>query len=124
MAMGNLATTYSSLGKYNEALALHLEVLAFHRRVLPEDHPHIGRGPLAPLNASCRAHHTLTLSFVLWAGVVLGRLVSAYQDAGLYDEAVRTGQEAIQMMESNLTGLAALRSRMLGGNEVCTPAIL
>jgi hypothetical protein len=42
--MSNLATTYSSLGKYNEALALQLEVLAFNRRVLPEDHPHIGRG--------------------------------------------------------------------------------
>jgi hypothetical protein len=68
----------------------------------------------------------LTLFFVLWAGVVLGRLVSAYQDAGLYDEAIRTGQEAIQMMESNLTGLAALRGRMLGGDEVytCDPLII
>ena len=42
--MGNLATTYSALGKYNEALALQLEVLEFNRRVLPEDHRQISEG--------------------------------------------------------------------------------
>jgi hypothetical protein len=40
--MHDLATTYVVLGRHNEALSLQQEVLEFNRRVLPEDHPHIG----------------------------------------------------------------------------------
>ena len=42
--MGNLASTYSNLGRHNEALAMNERVLEFNRRVLPEDHPDIGEG--------------------------------------------------------------------------------
>jgi hypothetical protein len=42
--MGHLASTYSNLGRHNEALAMRERVLEFFRRVLPEDHPFIGEG--------------------------------------------------------------------------------
>ena len=42
--MGDLALTYSNLGRHNEALAMDERVLEFRRRVLPEDHPDIGEG--------------------------------------------------------------------------------
>jgi hypothetical protein len=40
--MGNLATTYSDLGRYADALAIEERVLEFRRRVLPANHPEIG----------------------------------------------------------------------------------
>ena len=40
--MNNLAVTYGDLGRHADALALKEKVLEFQRRVLPEDHPHIG----------------------------------------------------------------------------------
>ena len=42
--MNNLASTYSALGRHKDALAMNERVLEFRRRVLPEDHPHIGEG--------------------------------------------------------------------------------
>ncbi len=41
-AMGNLAATYSALGRYQDALAMQEKTLEFQRRVLPENHPDIG----------------------------------------------------------------------------------
>ena len=40
--MGNLAITYSDLGRHEDALVLGERVLEFRRRVLPENHPGIG----------------------------------------------------------------------------------
>ena len=40
--MNNLAASYTSLGRYADALVLWEKVLEFQRRVLPEDHPDIG----------------------------------------------------------------------------------
>jgi hypothetical protein len=42
--MNNLATTYSSLGRYADALAMGERALEFRRRVLPANHPEIGEG--------------------------------------------------------------------------------
>ena len=42
--MGNLASTYSALGRHSEALAMEESVLEFRRRVLPAEHPDIGVG--------------------------------------------------------------------------------
>ena len=42
MAMNNLALTYGDLGRHADALVLREKVLEFRRRVLPEDHPHLG----------------------------------------------------------------------------------
>ncbi len=44
--MGNLAETYSALGRHADALAMHEQVLEFRRRVLPANHPDIGEGCL------------------------------------------------------------------------------
>ena len=41
-AMGNLALTYSELGRDQDALVMKEKALEFHRRVLPENHPSIG----------------------------------------------------------------------------------
>ena len=42
--MGNVALTYSALGRHADALAMLERVLEFQRRVLPADHPSIGEG--------------------------------------------------------------------------------
>jgi len=40
--MGNLANTYLALGRHQDALAMQEKALEFRRRVLPDNHPHIG----------------------------------------------------------------------------------
>ncbi len=40
-SMGNLANTYSALGRHQEALVMQEETLEFQLRVLPENHPDI-----------------------------------------------------------------------------------
>ena len=40
--ISNLATTYSALGRHQDALVLQEKTLEFRRRVLPENHPGIG----------------------------------------------------------------------------------
>ncbi len=42
--MGNLALSYSYLGRHEEALEMKEKTLEFRRRVLPENHPAIGEG--------------------------------------------------------------------------------
>ena len=52
--MGNLALTYSALGRHEDALAMQERVLEFRRRVLPENHPDIGEGRVrSGLHAAC-----------------------------------------------------------------------
>ena len=60
-AMGNLAATYSDLGRYDEALTLQEEVLAAYRAGLPPDHPDVLR--------------------------VMGNLANTYSDLGRHEEA-------------------------------------
>jgi hypothetical protein len=40
--MGNLANTYFTLGRHQDALAMGEQTLEFERRVLPENHPDLG----------------------------------------------------------------------------------
>ena len=42
MALENLAATYGELGRHADAVTLFESALELRRRVLPEDHPHIG----------------------------------------------------------------------------------
>ena len=51
--MGNLALTYSKLGRHADALAMREKVPEFSRRVLPEDHPSIGEGHVWSSVACC-----------------------------------------------------------------------
>ena len=46
--MGDLAATYSALGRHEDALAMEERVQELYRRVLPEDHPDIGEGSRFP----------------------------------------------------------------------------
>jgi tetratricopeptide (TPR) repeat protein len=41
--MSALAMTYTALGRHQDALVLQEETLEFLRRVLPENHPHVGK---------------------------------------------------------------------------------
>ena len=41
-AMGNLSSVYTALGRHQDALAMQEKALEFLRRVLPDNHPHIG----------------------------------------------------------------------------------
>ena len=43
-AMSNLASTYRSLGRHADALAMGERVLEFQCRALPANHPAIGEG--------------------------------------------------------------------------------
>ncbi len=40
--MGNLAVTYTSLGRHQDALVMEEKTLEFRRRVLPANHPDLG----------------------------------------------------------------------------------
>jgi hypothetical protein len=40
--MGNLAGTYSRLGRHQDALVLHEKTLEFRWHVLPQNHPSVG----------------------------------------------------------------------------------
>jgi len=42
LAMSNLASAHNALGQQQDALVLLEKVLEIQRRVLPENHPHIG----------------------------------------------------------------------------------
>ena len=52
-AMGNLANTYLALGRHQDALAMQEKALEFRRRVLPDNHPHIG---ISCLNLGISCH--------------------------------------------------------------------
>ena len=54
-AMGSLAATYSALGRRQDALVLKEKTLDFYRRVLPENHPHIGISCFNISSSYCQA---------------------------------------------------------------------
>ena len=51
--MSNLAATYVALGRHAEALAWQERLLEFRRRVMPENHPEIGRGMCGVMRCMC-----------------------------------------------------------------------
>ena len=53
--MGNLAVTYSALGRHQDALVLQEKSLEFGRRVLPENHHHLDIG-ISCLNLGITCH--------------------------------------------------------------------
>jgi hypothetical protein len=73
--MNNLATTYASLGRHQDALFLQEKTLEFCRRVLPENHPQIGATRCcgwfieAEVDASARQRNGISCRNVLcpWA---------------------------------------------------------
>ena len=79
MAMGNVALSYSDLGRHEDALAMGERVLEFSRRVLPENHPDIGEGRVGSgvacgvfivrggglITGTCRQSHEKSCMFIL-----------------------------------------------------------
>ncbi len=55
-AIGNLANSYSALGRHQEAVEMEEKALEFIRRVLPENHPDIGEGDAAHGGARVALH--------------------------------------------------------------------
>jgi len=74
--MANLASTYSKLGRHQDALVLHQKALEFRRRVLPENHPEVGM--------SC---FNISLS---------------YGEAGDFHRAIERAREALRMFQAAL----------------------
>ncbi len=75
-AMGNLAVTYSKLGRHQDALVLEEKTLEFLRRVLPENHPNIG---ISCFNIS-----------------------SNYGQAGDFHRAIERALEALRILQATL----------------------
>jgi tetratricopeptide (TPR) repeat protein len=74
--MGNLAATYSDLGRHEEALKLQEEVLQLRREKLGESHP-----------------DTLTS---------MGNLAATYSDLGRYDKALKLEEDALWLRREKL----------------------
>ena len=75
-AMGNLAATYSTLGRHQDALVLQEKTLEFERRVLPENHPDLG---ISCFNMS-----------------------SSYGKAGDFHRAIEKAREALRIWQAAL----------------------
>jgi tetratricopeptide (TPR) repeat protein len=74
--MNNLASTYSSFGRHDEALELLQETLAFRQRVLPENHPDIASS--------------------------MGNLASTYSALGKTMKALSFFKEALAILDASL----------------------
>jgi len=74
--MGNLAVTYSDLGRHKDALKMNEEVLEFRRRVLPADHPDIATS--------------------------MDNLATTYAYLGRYEDALKVHKEVLVMQWRSL----------------------
>lgn len=74
--MGNLAGTYSRLGRHHDALALQEKTFEFRKRALPENHPSIG---LTCFNLS-----------------------TSYRQVGDFHRAMERAREALHMWQATL----------------------
>ena len=98
IAMGNLAATYSALGRHQDALVLKEKTLDFRRRVLPENHPDIG--------TSC---FNISLSYHQF-GDSHRAIARAREALRIFQAAlppshpsVKTAQELVRQIEGNIT---------------------
>ena len=96
--MGNLAETYSALGRHDDALAMKERVLEFRRRVLPENHPDIGEGRVRSgaacgvlrvrgwglLTVTCRLGHEQPCRFILRSREARGSACDERKGAGVH----------------------------------------
>ena len=94
--MGNLALTYSDLGRHADALAMEEKVLAFRRRVLPEDHPSIGEGHVwsgvgCELRSLCDE----------WSGLVFYNISFSLERSGALPRAMECAREALRIWQAS-----------------------
>ena len=91
--MGNLAGTYSALGRHSEALAMQESVLEFRRRVLPAEHPDIGEGRVWSAAA-------LDLTLTSVSGLALYRLSLCHEQSGALALALQAAVEALRLLHA------------------------
>ncbi len=96
--MHNLASSYSALGRHEEALAIRERVLEFMIRVLPENHTDIGEGRVRSggacgvlsvrgwglLTVTCRLGHAQSCHFVLRSREARGSACDGGKGAGVH----------------------------------------
>ena len=94
--MSNLASSYSDLGRHEEALAMRERVLEFDRRVLPENHPDIGEGHVwscvacvVPVVARC-------MYLPRCAGTATLNLAATYSALGRHEDALAMQERALE----------------------------
>jgi len=90
--MHNLAVTYGDLERYQDALALQEKTLEFLRRVLPENHPHIGVIRL------CLLIRRLTLSRSV-PGNAMNSLAVTYGELGLHQDALELRDKTLEFLQ-------------------------
>ena len=102
--MNNLASSYSKLGRHEEALAMRERVLEFDRRVLPENHPIIGEGHVMSLVAFdvCSSDCLISSSDHLLAGDSLINLSSSCRRCGDIPRALQLAREALRILQTAL----------------------
>ena len=94
--MGNLAASYSDLGRHEEALEMREKTLEFRRRVLPENHPDIGDGHTPPLIP-------FYLNFIfVYAGLSLYNISLSYNETGDLQRAMECVRESLRVLQTAL----------------------
>ena len=95
--MGNLAATYSALGRHEDALAMKERVLELRRRVLPEDHPDIGEGHAWSGVACCGVIVGRWLIFCFRrAGLAMNNLARTYSALGRHADALAMQERVLE----------------------------
>ena len=98
LAMGILASTYSALGRHEDALAMNERVLELFRRVLPEDHPDIGEGHVWSGVACVVVIVGRWIDvFVLRAGSAMSQLASTYSAIGRHEDALAMQEKSLEL---------------------------
>jgi hypothetical protein len=98
--MQNLALTYKSLKKYEDALLWQSSSLQFFRSVLPENHPDIGKR--YQLNIDCRFLSIVNSIFMFLSGRMIGNLASTYCALGDKKQTVLHLELTLQFFQQNL----------------------
>ncbi len=95
--MGNLAHTYSDLGRNVDAVALFQQLLEFQRRVLPANHPDIGEGCLGGMGCMWCDDQYFPPS-----GSALFNISYCYEKSGLLPRALECAREALRIWQVSL----------------------
>jgi tetratricopeptide (TPR) repeat protein len=121
MIMGNIAGSFSLLGRHREALALEQKTLEFRRRVLPESHSDIGasyikvslsqrqagdfhralenaREGLRIFQATLLPSNPFIEQARALVGALMGKIASTYNELGRLQEAVALQEKSLEEM--------------------------
>ncbi len=90
-AMSNLASTYSDLGRHQDALAMQQKTLEFSRRVLPENHPDIGATSCFGLLIEVEVDALSAL------GDAMNNLSNVYTALGRHQDALAMGEQTLEL---------------------------